>query len=85
VSTGSYQDLIVWRKGIELAVLIYRVTDRFPRDERFGLVAQLRRAAASISSNISEGWGAWKQGGASLSVDDFSWFFVRARVRPGAG
>jgi four helix bundle protein len=57
VSTGSYQDLIVWRKSITLAALIYRLTDRFPREERYGLAAQLRRAAVSISANIAEGWG----------------------------
>ncbi|MCX7790136.1 MAG: four helix bundle protein [Chloroflexaceae bacterium] len=51
----SYRDLLVWQKGTALALEIYRVTQRFPSDERFGLTAQLRRAAVSIPSNIAEG------------------------------
>jgi four helix bundle protein len=51
----SYKDLNVWKKGIELAKLIYPLTAKFPRDERFGLVSQMRRAAISIPSNIAEG------------------------------
>jgi four helix bundle protein len=51
----SYKDLHVWQKGIELAKLIYSVTARFPAEEKFGLVSQMRRAAVSIPSNIAEG------------------------------
>src|SRR5258708_20839502 len=51
----SYKDLNVWQKGIELAKLIYTLTGRFPADEKFGLISQMRRAAVSISSNIAEG------------------------------
>jgi len=51
----SYRDLLVWQKGTALALEIYRVTQRFPSDERFGLTAQLRRAAVSVPSNIAEG------------------------------
>ena len=51
----SYKDLNVWQKGIELAKLIYTLTARFPTEERFGLVSQMRRAAVSIPSNIAEG------------------------------
>jgi four helix bundle protein len=51
----SYKDLNVWQKGIELAKLIYNLTARFPTEERFGLVSQMRRAAVSIPSNIAEG------------------------------
>lgn len=50
----SYKDLIVWQKGIALAVL-YQVTSRFPAEERFGIVSQMRRAAVSIPSNLAEG------------------------------
>ena len=51
----SYSDLIVWQKAIALSLEIYRITRRFPKDERFALVDQMRRAAVSIPSNIAEG------------------------------
>lgn len=54
-STRSYKDLVVWQKGIELAKLTYRLTQRFPAEEKFGLVTQMRRAAVLIPSNIAEG------------------------------
>ena len=53
--TRSYKDLVVWQKGIALAKVIYRLTLAFPSAEKFGLVAQMRRAAVSIPSNIAEG------------------------------
>jgi four helix bundle protein len=49
--------LRVTRSAEDLAVLTYEVTRRFPRDERFGLIAQMRKAAVSIGSNICEGCG----------------------------
>ena len=54
---GNFQDLRVWQQSIALAELIYSVTNRFPHDERFGMVSQMRRAAVSIASNIAEGKG----------------------------
>ncbi len=51
----SYRDLIVWQKGMALARQVYLVTGRFPDDEKFGLISQLRRAAVSVPSNIAEG------------------------------
>ena len=54
-STQNYKDLIVWQKAIELAKIIYQLTASFPQEERFGLIAQMRRAAVSIPSNIAEG------------------------------
>jgi four helix bundle protein len=51
----NFRDLIVWRKAIQFAKLVYRLTKCFPSDERFGLTAQVRRAAVSVSSNIAEG------------------------------
>jgi len=53
--TQSYKDLGVWQKGIALAKLIYTITRKFPAEEKFGLVSQMRRAAVSIPSNIAEG------------------------------
>jgi four helix bundle protein len=52
----SYRQLDAWKLGMALVVEIYRVTARFPNEERYGLTAQLRRAAVSIPSNIAEGY-----------------------------
>ena len=51
----SYKDLLVWQKGITLTKLLYELTGRFPTEEKFGLVSQIRRAAVSVPSNIAEG------------------------------
>jgi four helix bundle protein len=51
----SHKDLIVWQKAIALACKVYAATALLPREERFGLQAQLRGAAVSIVSNIAEG------------------------------
>ncbi len=51
----SYKDLVVWQKGIQTAKLIYNLTRNFPREEKFGIISQMRHAAISIPSNIAEG------------------------------
>ena len=51
----SFRDLRVWRESMLLVEDVYRLSRRFPADERFGLTSQLRRAAISIPSNIGEG------------------------------
>ena len=51
----SFRDLNVWQKGMDLAVVMYRSTEAFPRSEMFGLRSQMRRASVSIPSNIAEG------------------------------
>lgn len=61
-SIESYRDLQVWQRGVALTERIYAVTQPFPPEEQFGLVAQLRRAAISIPSNIAEGWGRMSTG-----------------------
>ncbi len=53
----DFRKLRVWRAAHSYALLVYRVTAAFPRDERFGLTSQLRRAAVSIAANIAEGCG----------------------------
>jgi four helix bundle protein len=53
----SYRDLRVWQGGMALAEAVYLLTRDFPPDERFGLISQARRAAASIPANIAEGHG----------------------------
>lgn len=51
----SHKNLDVWRRSIDLVKEIYLVTNNFPEAEKFGLTSQLRRAAVSVVSNISEG------------------------------
>ena len=51
----SYRDLLIWQKGMALAKHVYAMTRAFPGDEKFGLTAQMRRAAVSVPSNIAEG------------------------------
>jgi four helix bundle protein len=53
----SYKDLVVWQKAIALSVLCYELTGPFPKDETYGMVAQIRRASVSIPANIAEGHG----------------------------
>lgn len=52
----SYRDLEAWQLGMSLAEAVYQVTQRFPREERYGLTSQLRRAAVAIPSHVSEGY-----------------------------
>jgi four helix bundle protein len=52
----DYKDLRVWQKGIEIVDKIYSMTNSFPKDELYGLVSQMRKAAVSIPSNIAEGF-----------------------------
>ena len=54
-TAGNFKDLIAWQKAMQVTSLIYQVTDKFPAEEKFGLVSQMRRAAVSIPSNIAEG------------------------------
>jgi four helix bundle protein len=53
----SYRDLLVWQKAIELAILVYRLSEAFPRTKIYGLTSQIRRASVSVPSNIAEGFG----------------------------
>ena len=51
----SFRDLKVWQNSMELVKEVYRLTGAFPKEEQYGLSAQIRRAAVSIPSNIAEG------------------------------
>jgi len=51
----SFRELKVWNKAIDLTVLIYELTDSFPKQEIYGLTSQMRRASVSVASNIAEG------------------------------
>ena len=62
---GDYRQLCVWKRAHKLALEVYRSTECFPARERYGLAAQMRRAAVSVISNIAEGCG--RQGDKELT------------------
>ena len=53
--THSHKDLIVWQKSMDLVVAIYKLTDKFPKSELYGITSQMRRSSVAIPSNIAEG------------------------------
>jgi len=57
MSINSYKDLLIWQKGIDLAVDVYTLTSDFPDMEKFALSSQIKRSASSIPANIAEGYG----------------------------
>ena len=52
---SSYRDLEVWKKGVQLARLVYKLTGGFPKCEVYGMCSQMQRAAVSVPANIAEG------------------------------
>ena len=67
-----HEKLDVWQRAIEFVVSVYKMTDSFPRDERFGLISQIRRAAVSVPANIAEG-------AARHSAKEFRYFLSNAQ------
>ncbi len=57
----SFENLEVWQMSRELVKEIYQLTSTFPKDEKYGLTSQLRRASVSVSSNIAEGSTRWSK------------------------
>ncbi len=51
----NFRELIIWQKGIDLVIDIYKFSNDLPSDEKYGLISQIRRASVSIPSNIAEG------------------------------
>jgi four helix bundle protein len=58
----NYTELFAWQKGLDLVEAVYRLSARFPKEEVYGLTAQIRRAVVSVPSNIAEGQGRWNTG-----------------------
>jgi four helix bundle protein len=58
----NYKDLIVWEKAHKLTLAIYKETNAFPKEERFGLTSQVRRASSSVPANLAEGCGRRSDG-----------------------
>jgi four helix bundle protein len=56
------EDIKVWQKAIDLSVAVYKATESFPQQERYGISSQLQRAAVSVASNIAEGRGRLNNG-----------------------
>ncbi|HET8837924.1 MAG TPA: four helix bundle protein [Flavobacteriaceae bacterium] len=56
------EDPKVWKKSMEIVVAIYKLTESFPKEEKYGLISQIRRCAVSIPSNIAEGAGRSTKG-----------------------
>jgi len=54
---NSYRDLLVWQEAMNLAVAAYKLTAVFPKEETYGLTAQIRRSGSSLPANIAEGYG----------------------------
>ena len=82
----DFRQLKVWEKSHQLVLAIYSATAAFPSEERFGLTIQIRRASASIASNIAEGCGRWGDGEfhrflqmamGSVSEVDYQWLLAR--------
>jgi len=58
----NYKDLVVWEKAHRLTLVVYKSTRAFPKEEKFGLTSQMRRASASIAANLAEGCGRRSDG-----------------------
>lgn len=52
---GDFRELEVWQEAHKLTLEIYKLTEKLPRSEQFGLISQIRRASVSVESNIAEG------------------------------
>src|SRR5579864_5895777 len=60
-TSGTYEDLRVWRRAMDLILEVYRCTALFPKQEIYGLTSQMRRSAVSVPSNIAEGKGRFSR------------------------
>ena len=67
-----HEKLDVWKKAIDFVVEVYKATESFPKEERFGLTSQVRRASVSVPSNIAEG-------ATRRSSKEFAYFLLNAQ------
>ena len=65
----GFRKLIVWQRAHQLALLVYKATEKFPKSEIYGLTSQLRRAAVSVAANIAEGYGYGRKGQTGRFLD----------------
>jgi four helix bundle protein len=82
---SSFRDMGVWQEVHKLVLMVYKVTQSFPTDERFGLISQMRRSALSVPANIAEGF---KRRGiqdkihryniAEASLEELKYYFIVA-------
>jgi four helix bundle protein len=70
--SSQFRTLVAWQKAVELAVKMYRVCEKFPRYEQFGLAQQMRGASVSVPSNVAEGCGRG-------TLPDYRRFLFQAR------
>jgi four helix bundle protein len=82
----SFRELEVWQEAHGLVLATYRLTDKFPDRERFGIVSQIRRSAASVPANITEGFGRRTTKellqfltNANASLEETRYFFILGR------
>jgi len=71
----SFHDLVAWQKAMELVTEIYKVSQKLPKEEMFGLTSQIRRAAVSIPSNVAEGRGKSSKGEFQQFLHHYYGFF----------
>jgi four helix bundle protein len=57
VKVKNFGELQVWQKAHELTMLVFRLTEKFPRTDQFGIVSQVRRSSSAVPANIAEGFG----------------------------
>jgi four helix bundle protein len=69
---SDHEKLLVWQKSMNLVTEIYQISQKFPREEVYGLTSQIRRSAISVPSNIAEGKGRFTPG-------EFRQFLIHAR------
>ncbi len=57
----SYKDLLIWQKGFQIVIAVYKLVQSFPQEELYALTSQIKRASVSVPSNIAEGYGRNKE------------------------